>query len=207
MKHVHASHPGNPQKFDMDQRQDTIAEPMQELRLKTGINRFGKRKMTEHISFKNSRSILELLWPIVLSLAVGAFSAYMQSDSIQYWYPLLNKPPLTPPRIVFPIVWTVLYIMTGLSMGLVLQRKNQRKRLLLMLFLFQLFLTFFWCYLFFVCQNPLNGLICIVVLLWSVIWYAIQAWPVSRTASFLFWPYSVWLCFATYLNLYIHMYN
>lgn len=141
MKHVHASHPGNPQKFDMDQRQDTIAEPMQELRLKTGINRFGKRKMTEHISFKNSRSILELLWPIVLSLAVGAFSAYMQSDSIQYWYPLLNKPPLTPPRIVFPIVWTVLYIMTGLSMGLVLQRKNQRKRLLLMLFLFQLFLV------------------------------------------------------------------
>ena len=43
-----------------------------------------KRKMTEHTSFKNGRNVLELLWPVVLSLAVGALSAFMQSESIRY---------------------------------------------------------------------------------------------------------------------------
>ena len=166
-----------------------------------------KRKMTEHTSFKNGRNILELLWPVVLGLAVGALSACMQSESIQYWYPHLNKPPLIPPNIVFPVVWTILYIMMGLSMGLILQRKDDRKRFLRILFLFQLFLNFFWCYLFFVRQNPLNGLVCIVALVWIVILYTIKAWPVRKISSILFWPYLVWLCFATYLNLYIYLYN
>lgn len=166
-----------------------------------------KRKMTEHTSFKNGRNVLELLWPMVLGLTVGALSACMQSESIRYWYPHLNKPPLTPPNIVFPVVWTILYIMMGLSMGLILQRKDDRKRLLRILFLFQLFLNFFWCYLFFVRQNPLNGLVCIVALVWIVILYTIKAWPVRKISSILFWPYLVWLCFATYLNLYIYLYN
>lgn len=95
----------------------------------------------------------------------------------------------------------------GLSMGLILQRKDDRKRLLRILFLFQLFLNFFWCYLFFVRQNPLNGFVCIVALVWIVILYTIKAWPVRKISSILFWPYLVWLCFATYLNLYIYLYN
>ena len=119
------------------------------------------------------KNILTVIWPIVLSLAVGALAAYMQEDSIRNWYPHLNKPALTPPNAVFPVVWTILYIMTGLSLGLILLKSDDRKRFLRTLFFFQLFLNFFWCYLFFYRQNPLNGLVCIVVLDWIAIWYAI----------------------------------
>ncbi len=102
----------------------------------------------------------------------------------------------------FPVVWIILYIMTCLSMGLILRRKDDQKRLLRILF--QLFLNFFWCYPFFVRQNPLNGLVCLVVLDWIAIWYAIKAWPVRKISSILFRPYLVWLRFATYLNLYLY---
>lgn len=153
------------------------------------------------------RNILTLLIPVVVSLAVGGLAGYLQSDSIRNWYPYLNKPPLTPPDSVFPIVWTILYIMMGLSIGLILLQQTRQKRLLLTLFIFQLLLNFFWCMVFFVNQSPLNGLICIVVLDWLVIWYTIRAWPVKKISSILFWPYVAWLCFATYLNLYIYMYN
>ncbi|EEO27398.2 TspO/MBR family protein [Oxalobacter paraformigenes] len=163
--------------------------------------------MTMQKSSSTMGNILTVIWPIVLSLAVGALAAYMQEDSIRNWYPYLNKPPLTPPNAVFPVVWTILYIMTGLSMGLILLKSDDRKRFLRTLFLFQLFLNFFWCYLFFYRQNPLNGLVCIVVLDWIAIWYAVKAWPVKKISSILFWPYIAWLCFATYLNLYIYMYN
>ena len=159
---------------------------------------------THSFTFSN---IFKIVIPIVVSLLVGALAGYLQKDSITNWYPHLNKPMLTPPDAVFPIVWTILYIFMGLSIGLIYLTDSDQKPALRNLFIVQLFLNFLWCVIFFVRQNILGGLICIILLDWIVIWYAIRAWPVRKLSSILFWPYILWISFATYLNLYIYLHN
>ena len=87
----------------------------------------------------------------------------MQSDALRLWYPTLEKSSLTPPNAVFPLVWTLLYILTGLSMGLVLLADDRRKYKVLLLFAFQLGLDSLWCYLFFICQSTGGALLCLIV--------------------------------------------
>ena len=163
--------------------------------------------MTTRTHSFNLPNIFKILFPIVVCLLVGSLAAYLQQNSIQNWYPHLNKPALTPPNVVFPIVWTILYIFMGLSIGLISLTGSDQKQALKSLFIFQLFLNFLWSDLFFVRQNPLAGLVCIVLLDWLVIWYAFRAWPVRKLSSILFWPYIVWIGFATFLNLYIYLHN
>ena len=145
--------------------------------------------------------------PVACTLIVGALAAGMQADDLRLWYPTLEKSPLTPPNAVFPLVWTLLYILTGLSMGLVLLSDNKRKYKALLLFAFQLGLNFFWCYLFFICKSTGGALLCLIVLTGTAVCYATGSWPVRKTAAILFVPYIAWLCFALYLNLYIWLYN
>ncbi len=145
--------------------------------------------------------------PVACTLIVGALAARLQSDSLRLWYPTLEKSPLTPPNAVFPIVWTSLYILTGLSMGLILLSDDRRKYKALLLFTFQLGLNFLWCYLFFICEKTGVALLCLIVLTGTAIHYTFGSWRIRKTASILFIPYIAWLCFALYLNLYIWLYN
>ena len=65
---------------------------------------------------------LNISIPIILCLIVGFFGSLVQGDALENWYPYLVKSPVTPPNIVFPIAWTILYILMGLSMGILLNR-------------------------------------------------------------------------------------
>lgn len=152
-------------------------------------------------------AILKIIIPVAICLLVGALAGYLQQNSIRNWYPHLNKPMLTPPNEVFPIAWTILYIFMGVSIGLIYLTDSDEKTALRNLFIFQLFLNFLWSMIFFVRQNMLGGLICIVLLDWLIIWYAIRAWPVRKLSSILFWPYIAWVSFATFLNLFIYLHN
>ncbi len=145
--------------------------------------------------------------PVAATLIVGALASLMQSDALQRWYPTLEKSSLTPPNLVFPIVWTLLYILTGLSMGLVLLSGDKRKYLALPLFAFQLGLNFLWCYLFFICKSTGGALLCLIVLTGTAVCYTAASWRIRKTAAILFVPYIAWLCFAFYLNLYIWLCN
>lgn len=131
----------------------------------------------------------------------------LQADSVKNWYPYLNKSNLTPPDAVFPIAWTLLYIMMGLSIGLILISDSSIKARLKGLFILQLVLNFTWCMVFFRMQNPLGGMICILMLVGVILWYTITAWSVRRSSALLFIPYFLWVCFASYLNWYILLHN
>lgn len=151
--------------------------------------------------------ILVYLIPIVVCFGVGLTANYFQSDAIQNWYPTLKKPLLTPPNIVFPIVWSILYLCMGISIGLIIDSASKRIRPLVKIFAFQLFFNFTWSITFFYFENPLVGFINIIILDVLVINYAIKSYPERKASAYLFIPYIIWVLFATYLNGYIMIYN
>ena len=123
------------------------------------------------------------------------------------WYPLLHRSSITPPNIVFPIVWSILYLLMGVSAGLIQGSGNETRRLVLTVFVVQLVLNFMWCITFFAMRNPLLGLLDILLLDAMVLLYIVLSYRVNRWASYLFIPYIVWLMIATYLNAFIYVHN
>lgn len=151
--------------------------------------------------------ILAYLIPILLCFIVGISASYFQSDAIQNWYPTLKKPVLTPPNIVFPIVWSILYLCMGISIGLIIDSASKRIKPLIRIFAFQLFFNFTWSITFFYFQNPLVGFINLIILDVFVINYMIKSYSERKASAYLFIPYIIWILFATYLNGYILIYN
>lgn len=148
-----------------------------------------------------------LIIPVLACFLLGLTASYLQKDAIETWYPFLDKPALTPPNIVFPVAWSLIYICMGLSAGWILLSDSLRKKELATLFGIQLLLNFLWSFLFFYLRNPLAGLVDILLLDLFVILYAVRSYPVKKISSVLFWPYLAWIFFATYLNGYIFLYN
>lgn len=154
------------------------------------------------------RKVLSLIIPILVCFLVGFSASYFQADAIKNWYPTLIKPALTPPNIVFPIAWSIIYVCMGISIGLIIYSAAVvERRFFMKTFLIQLFLNFSWSIGFFYLQNPLLGLINILLLDLFVIRYTLTSFPVNKASSILFIPYVIWLLLATYLNGYIWVYN
>lgn len=144
-----------------------------------------------------------ILIPVLICYLIGIIASVFQKDSIKNWYPHLNKPALTPPNVAFPIAWSTIYLCIGVSVGLILLSKSNKKKPLVKLFGTQLFLNFAWSILFFFFRSPAMGMIDILLLDFFVTKYAVKSYPVKKTSSMLFWPYMAWIYFATYLNGYI----
>lgn len=142
--------------------------------------------------------------PIVLCFIVGWSAMMLQSESLEMWYPLLNKPSITPPNAIFPIAWSIIYICIGISIGRLI---DIGERGFLGLWFLQLVLNFLWSPMFFTLQSPISGLVVIIFLDITVITYAILTWRISKLSSLLTLPYLAWLVLATYLNLYIWLNN
>ena len=150
------------------------------------------------------RKVVYYIVPVLICLAVGALSAILQPPSIEEWYPLLDKPSLTPPDIAFPIAWGIIYICMGISLGRLLSLGYRR---ITWLWGAQLVLNLLWSILFFTLQSPLMGALDIVVLDLLAAVYIVVTLPRSLMASLFFVPYALWLALATYLNIYIWIYN
>ena len=142
--------------------------------------------------------------PILLAYAVGALGAYIQGEALVEWYPTLAKSPLSPPSIIFPIAWSVLYLLIGISAGTMLAKGDLS---VLRLWLLQLLLNFLWSVCFFALRSPFLGLIAILALDVAVFAYIVHTAGRRAAAAWLFVPYMLWLIFATYLNGYIYVNN
>ncbi|MES2812502.1 MAG: TspO/MBR family protein [Bacteroidota bacterium] len=140
---------------------------------------------------------------VVVCLAVGYLSSIPTRESIENWYPTIQKPFFNPPDWVFAPVWTILYIMMGIACGIIWtnhQKKNADTKNALMTFVFQLILNALWSLLFFGLKNPLLAFI-EIILLWLVIYETIKSFTKidTRTGKLLY-PYLIWVSFATILN-------
>lgn len=147
-----------------------------------------------------------LIISLVISLGVGGLSALLTKDSMDI-YEKIIQPPLSPPSIVFPIVWTALFVLMGISAYLVYINHNKNSRNALYVYAAQLFVNFFWTIIFFNMQMYLFAFIWLILLWVLVIFMIIKFFGVSRLAAYLQIPYLVWLTFAAYLNLAIWLLN
>ncbi|WP_289730649.1 TspO/MBR family protein [uncultured Alistipes sp.] len=138
--------------------------------------------------------------PTLLCLALGALAGWLQRDSITEWYPTLLKSAATPPNILFPIVWGVLYLLMGISAGRILTAPAGNRGEVMTIWGIQLGFNFLWSILFFVARSPLLGMIGIVSLDALVMLYIAHSYRIRRDAAWLFVPYLVWILYATYLN-------
>ena len=144
---------------------------------------------------------------VALSLIVGYLSMLLQRESLEVWYPLLRKSSLTPPGYVFAIVWSILYVLMGVSVALVSRARTNYSWVLVLLFYLQLLLNLMWSFCFFFLQLPLLALVVLFALMLCVAAYVVGAYDRHRWASLLNVPYLLWLLFAAYLNGYVVLFN
>lgn len=149
-----------------------------------------------------------LLISILIPLAVGGLAGFLTRGSMEN-YQIIERPPLSPPGIVFPFVWGILYILMGIASYLVYQKDfgSSEKTRALRLYAIQLVLNFFWPILFFNLQSYWLSFILLLVLLIFVLLTAIAFYSISRNAGLLLIPYLIWLAFAAYLNLGVAILN
>lgn len=124
------------------------------------------------------------------------------------WFDALNKPALMPPGWVFGAVWSVLYILMGLSVALILNARGAKGRgVALTLFLIQLAFNLAWSPLFFAMHRIMTAFALIVaIFLWASVATAVF-WKIRPLAAWLMLPYLAWLIFAGVLNWQVHALN
>lgn len=145
---------------------------------------------------------------VFLCEAAGFFSGLLTREGTGLYAENAVKPFLSPPGIVFPIVWTVLYALMGIGAGLIAASEPGKNRTAgLRLFAAQLVFNFFWSIIFFNMRSYGAALLWLVIL-WALIFAMIRAYyKVDRTAAYLQIPYLVWVTFAGYLNASVWLLN
>lgn len=138
---------------------------------------------------------------IAIPLLVGALASLLSGGGMEM-FETLNKPPLSPPGWLFPIVWTILYILMGISSYLIIvsDAEEKEKYEALVLYGYQLVVNFLWPTFFFNFQWYLFSLAWLI-LLWVLVLLMIENFgKIDKRAAWLNIPYLVWLTFAAYLN-------
>lgn len=140
-------------------------------------------------------------------MLVGGISGVATVAGIKDWYVHLNKPFFNPPNYLFGPVWSILYLLMGISLFMILQSKSITKKKAISIFFVQLFLNFWWSFLFFKFQLLGISLIEIVLMWLSILWMIIEFKKINKTAAYLQIPYLAWVTFASLLNLAIWYLN
>lgn len=150
----------------------------------------------------------ELLTCLLIPLSVGAVSGIISGSGIDNFNSMV-KPPLSPPAWLFPIVWTLLFILMGVASYLVLTSGEERTDVVRALVFYgvQLFFNFFWSIIFFNLEWYLAAFVWLVILWLLILITAVLFYRISKPAGYLMLPYLVWVTFAGYLNFAIYLLN
>lgn len=141
---------------------------------------------------------------ILIPVIIGGIIGFIISQTIDYNY--LQKPLLAPPSIVFPIVWTILYILMGVSYG-ILKSNSLIDPKTKFIYYLQLFINALWSILFFTLKWRLFSFLWIILLVIIVIIIIINFYKKNKLSGLLQIPYLIWILFASYLNLSIYLLN
>lgn len=147
----------------------------------------------------------KLIVCIAIPLAVGGLSAALTSGAMQS-FESINKPAFSPPGWLFPVVWTILYILMGIASYLVLV-SGEPKGTALATYGIQLFFNFMWSIIFFNFNLYLFAFIWLVILWVLIFATTVQFYRISKPAGYLMLPYLFWVAFAGYLNYMIYLLN
>ena len=141
-----------------------------------------------------------------ISLGIGGLSAFLTKDSMPI-YSAINRPKLSPPGEIFPIVWSVLFVLMGIAAALIWCSNGRKLDSALLFYGAQLVFNFCWTLIFFNFRAYLFAFIWLAVMLALIILTVINYKKVAPLAAYLQIPYLLWVTFAGYLNLMIYILN
>lgn len=149
-----------------------------------------------------------LLICIAIPLIIGMVSALLTRNSMEL-FAIVEKPPLAPPAWLFPVVWTILYILMGISSYIIITSDASREEIesAINIYIYQLIVNFLWPTFFFNFKWYLFSFLWLI-LLWILVFTMIRKfYDINKVAAYLNVPYIVWLTFAGYLNAGIWLLN
>ena len=146
-----------------------------------------------------------LITCIAIPLAVGSLSALLTRNSMET-FNAITKPGLAPPSWLFPVVWTILYVLMGIASYLVLTSGKPNEKALTT-YGIQLIFNFFWSLIFFNLELYLFAFVWLVLLWLLILKTTLLFYQISKPAGYLMVPYLLWVTFAGYLNLSIYLLN
>lgn len=141
--------------------------------------------------------LISVFIPVFL---VGGLSALLTKNSMNI-YSKINEPPLSPPSWLFPIVWTILFILMGVASFIVYDSDNILKKQALIVYALQLIFNFTWILVFFNAEAYTISVFIIIALLLLIAYTIYLFYQINKTAAYLLIPYLLWVAFATYLNI------
>jgi translocator protein len=145
--------------------------------------------------------ITKLVIAILIPLALGAIAGRFTAQAVPDWFASLNRPSFSPPNWIFGPVWTVLYILLGISLFLIWKQiPSKQRNNALWIFSLQMFLNFIWSFVFFYFHQIGLALIVIIGLWISIIFMLISFYKIKPLAAYLNMPYLLWVTFASVLN-------
>lgn len=137
--------------------------------------------------------------PIFVPLIIGTIIGFISNVNN---YSIMNKPSFSPPSIVFPIVWSILYLLLGISYYLTKKTKEINK-----IYYLNLILNYIWPILFFNFKLYLLSVAILLLLIITVIEMIITFYKDNKISGYLNIPYLIWLLFAFYLNIGVYILN
>ncbi len=149
-----------------------------------------------------NQKIKSYLFFILSALAVGGLSAFFTRNNMSIYDDILT-PPLSPPSVVFPIVWTVLFTLMGISAAMIYNSSapQKQKENALLTYALSLAVNFFWSLIFFNLRAFLFAFVWLLLLLYLIIKTILQYYKINKLAAYLQIPYAVWVTFAGYLTI------
>jgi tryptophan-rich sensory protein len=156
----------------------------------------------------NKSQIFKLLVSLALPLGLGAIAGLFTAEAVPEWYETLNRPSFNPPNWLFGPVWTILYILLGISLFLIWKQSASKERnLAIFVFLLQQALNFGWSFIFFY-FNMIGLALIEIILLWiSIIIMLVLFYKIKPMAAYINIPYLIWVTFATILNAGYYLLN
>lgn len=147
-----------------------------------------------------------LILNILLSVGTGLLSSLL-TGNFSILYQDVNRPVLAPPAWLFPVVWSVLYVLMGVSAYIIGESKSDIKPNALVIYYLQLVVNFFWSPLFFVLKLYWLSFFWLLLLWILVLAMIIRFSGINKLSAYLQIPYLIWLTFAAYLNLSVAILN
>lgn len=144
-----------------------------------------------------------------IALAVSALSAFITMGKMSIMESL-KHPPLTPPPMLFPIIWGILYALMGISAAIIYRKRQKNPddaKSALTVYAASLAINFLWSIIFFNFENYLLAFVWLLLLLSLIICTIIRYKPLSKAAAYLQIPYAIWVTFAGYITFGIWLLN
>lgn len=149
-----------------------------------------------------------LIKNLAIPLAVGLISGFLTRGGVKEFNEVVAKPFFMPPSILFPIVWTILYIFMGIATYIIeTSPAADNKQYAMKLFYIQLAFNFLWSFIFFSWGNYLLALLWLIAMLVLIVLTTLEFYKIAPKAAYFMIPYIIWVAFAGVLNFSVYLLN